>query len=51
MHQNIHVEHNDLEMTVFSISLKVLKYASLQTGYFTKMFYPKNDEPLRLRFF
>ena len=51
MPQNIHVELDDLKMTVFSILLKVLKHASLETGYFTKMFYLKNDESSRLPFF
>ena len=51
MPQDIHVELHDLEMAVFSILLKVLKYAGLETDYFTKMFYLKNAESLKLRFF
>lgn len=35
---------NDLEMKVLSILLSGLKHASMETGYFTKMFYLKKDK-------
>ena len=38
------VEINDLEMGELSILLKDLKYASLETDYFPKIFYLKKDK-------